>query len=152
MARYHVITDPMAVRVKLRDVVEALDLPSQDWRSYLNRDTGAIVTVTGEGRLLDDEDSDAEETGEDLDSDRFLALPDSFEVHEWLIMDRFALDRSNARQRDDLLDALQGRGAFRMFKSRIRSLGIENDWYRFRTCALEEIARGWLKSNQIEYD
>jgi hypothetical protein len=50
----------MAARVKLRDVVEALDLPNQDWQSYLNPDTGEIVTVT-------DEDRDLVEDGEDLD-------------------------------------------------------------------------------------
>ena len=41
----------MAARVKLREVVEAIDLPNQDWQSYLNTDTGEIVTVTDEGRI-----------------------------------------------------------------------------------------------------
>ena len=106
----------MAARVRLRDVVEAMDLPNQDWQSYLNPDTGEIVTVT-------DEDRDLVEDGENLDdllawqretlpkarealeSDRFLLLPGSFEVHEWSVMERFGQGRASARQRDELLDS-----------------------------------------------
>jgi hypothetical protein len=48
----------MAVRIKLRDVIDAMDLPNQDWESYLNRDTGEIVTVTDEDRALVEDDAD----------------------------------------------------------------------------------------------
>jgi Uncharacterised protein family (UPF0158) len=67
-------------------------------------------------------------------------------------MERFGQGRPSARQRDELLDALHGRGAFRMFKSAIRRLGIEEEWFRFRDSAFEEIAKDWLDSNGIEYE
>jgi hypothetical protein len=35
----------MPPRVMLQDIIEAIDLPNRDWKSYLNRETGAIVTV-----------------------------------------------------------------------------------------------------------
>ena len=56
----------MAISVKLSDVVEAMDLPNQDWQSYLNPDTGEIVTVTDEERRL-------VEDGENLDDFAWLA-------------------------------------------------------------------------------
>lgn len=153
----------MATRVKLRDVIDAMDLPNQDWQSYLNRDTGEIVTVTDEDRDLADADVDPEElpdwqrqafakNREAFESNRFLLLPGSFEIHEWSIMERFGQERSSVRQRDELLDSLHGRGAFRMFKSAIRRLLIEEEWYRFRDSAFEEIAKEWLESNGIEYE
>lgn len=153
----------MAARVRLRDVVEAMDLPNQDWESYLNRGTGEIVTITDEDRHLVEGDADPDDlpdwqrktlpkAREALESNQFLLLPGGFEIHEWSIMERFGQGRSDARQRDELLDSLHGRGAFRMFKAAIRRLGIEEDCYHFRDSALEEIAKGWLESNGIEYE
>jgi hypothetical protein len=48
----------MAAIVSLRDVVDAMDLPNNEWTSYLNPKTGEIVTVTDEDRhLVEDGDS-----------------------------------------------------------------------------------------------
>jgi hypothetical protein len=50
---------PMAVVVSLKDVVDAMDLPNNEWTSYLNPKTGEIVTVTDADRdLVGDEDLD----------------------------------------------------------------------------------------------
>lgn len=66
-------------------------------------------------------------------------------------MEQFAQSHSNARQRDEMLDSLHGRGAFRMFRSAIRRLGIEEDWHRFRDSAFQEIAKDWLETHGIPY-
>ena len=42
-----------------------------------------------------------------------------------------------------------GAGAFRHFKSAVRRLRIEQEWFRFRESALEEIAKAWLEENGI---
>ena len=138
----------MSTRVKLQDVVEAIEIQQPGWRSFLNRETGEIVTLTDDGQVIaEDEDFDREV----LDDEPYVALPDSFEVHEWSIMERFAHHRAE-RERDELLDAIHGRGAFRAFKASIRQLGIEQDWFRYLASALEEIAREWLESNGIPYE
>jgi hypothetical protein len=36
----------MPPRIKLPGIVIAIDLPNRDWKSYVNRQSGAIVTVT----------------------------------------------------------------------------------------------------------
>jgi len=152
----------MAAEVPLQDVVDAMDLPNAEWASYLDPETGEIVTVTDEDRRLVEEAVDAEElpdwqremlpkAREALESDRFLRLPGEFEIHEWAIMERFAHSRSTARHRDGLLAAIHGSGAFQRFRDAIRLLGIEEDWYGFRQTALEEIAKAWLESHSIRY-
>ena len=150
----------MPIPVKLRDVVEAMDLPNQDWQAYLNRETGEIVTMTDEelveeGENLDDVQGRQREalpkTREALESDRFLTLPGSFEIHEWSIMERFAQSQPGDGPSEELLDALHGCGAFRMFRSAVRRLGVEDDWYRFRETAFEAMAKDWLEAHGIAY-
>jgi hypothetical protein len=66
-------------------------------------------------------------------------------------MREFAESRRSARVREELVDAIHGSGAFRMFKDRIRRLGVEKDWYAFRDAALKEIAVEWCKEHQIAF-
>jgi hypothetical protein len=152
----------MALPVSIRDVVDAIDLPNNDWRSYLNVDTGEVVTVTDEDRRLIEDGADPDDlpdwqretlprVREALESDRFLELPGSFEIHEWSIMEDFAAGLTNEDSRAELFDALRGRGAFRMFRSAIQRLGIEKDWYRHRDAAFERIAKDWLEAHDVPY-
>ena len=88
---------------------------------------------------------------EALTSDRFVMLPGRFDVHEWSIMEQFAGERPENGHAEALLDALHGRGAFRMFRSTLGRLGLEDDWHRFRASALEDIAKDWLHTQGIAY-
>jgi hypothetical protein len=134
-------------QVKLQAVVEALEFSSDDWRSFLSRETGEIVTLTDDGIIAADESIDEEA----LDAEPFLPLPTRWEFDEWSLMQRFAVERDEPHS-EELLDTIRGRGAFRMFKSAIRRLGIERDWHQYRDAALEEFARDWLVDNGVEYD
>jgi hypothetical protein len=66
------------------------------------------------------------------------------------MMREFGETRSGG-QRDQLLDAIAGRGAFRMFRATLKRLGIEPEWNRFRESRFESIARRWLEENSIPY-
>jgi hypothetical protein len=152
----------MGVIVSLKEIVDAMHLPNEEWVSYLNPTTGEIVTVTDEDRRLAeredvDEDSLPEWERESLriaravlESGDCLALPDKFEIHEWALMERFSNSQAREGRRDVLLDAMHGAGAFRMFRSTIRRLGIE-EWCAFRQSAFEDIAKDWLEAHEIPY-
>jgi hypothetical protein len=153
----------MGVIVSLKEIVDAMDLPNEEWVSYLNPKTGEIVTVTDEDRrLAEDQDLDEESVPEwereslriaraVLESGDCLALPDKFEIHEWALMERFSNSQARGDRRDALLDAIHGAGAFRMFRSTIRRLGIEDEWFAFRQSAFEDIAKDWLEAHEIPY-
>lgn len=82
----------------------------------------------------------------------WLALPDKFEIHEWEIMDRFGQSLAGAAERREIGDAIRGNGAFRMFKSTIRRLGMEDAWFAFKQRTLEEMARDWLNQHGLPID
>jgi hypothetical protein len=151
----------MAAVISLREIIEAMDTCSDDSISYLDPDTGEIITVTEEDRHLIQEESPEglpawqrdmlPKIRAVLQSDRFLQLPDRFEIHEWSIMEEFSGTQENDRVRQELLDAIHGAGAFRAFRSAIRRLGVEQNWYQFREQAMEETARTWLEGHNLQY-
>jgi Uncharacterised protein family (UPF0158) len=89
--------------------------------------------------------------GEILETEHYLPLPDRFEINEYRMMERFCLSVDDEDMRDDLCDAIRGRGAFRRFKDRMQLYGLADDWYRYRDEALREIAVAWCEAHDIPY-
>ena len=66
-------------------------------------------------------------------------------------MERFCRTTEDSSARDELLDAIHGSGAFRMFRRTVERLGLLDRWHSFRELAFESIARDWLESHGIPY-
>jgi len=153
----------MATVISLREVIETLEMQGENCLSYLDPDTGEIVTATEEVRRLAEKPEESQDNLPEwqremvrkvramLASSRSLQLPDRFRIHEWSIMNEFAGAQHSKQLRQKLLEAIHGAGAFRMFGSTIRRLGIEKSWYRFHEEALAEIARDWLGAHELPY-
>ena len=152
----------MPLPVNLKDVVNEMQMASDELTPYINRKTGELITVTDdELRLAEDSQSDEDlpdwqaetlpKVREVLDSPDFIALPDRFEIDEWSIMRHFSSGQPNPAHRDELLDAIHGRGAFRMFKMTLDRLKLREEWFRFRDDALETIAIDFLELHDIPY-
>jgi hypothetical protein len=152
----------MEVQVKLKDIIEGLDFQSDECFSYLNTTTGEVVSVTTEELRAAEEDEpledfpdwqhDAIRIARDIvETDHYLPLPDRFEIHEYSIMECFCLSVDDEDMRDDLCDAIRGRGAFRRFKDRMQLYGMVEEWYRYRDAALREIAVAWCDEHGIPY-
>ena len=150
----------MAGLVKLKDLIEGLEFQSDACFSFLNTTTGEVVSVTTEELRAAEEDTLLEDfpewqhdairiAGEILDTEHYLPLPTKFDIHEYSIMERFCLSVDDEDIRDDLCNAIRGRGAFRYFKDRIHAYGIAEDWYRYRDAALREIAVAWCEEHGI---
>ena len=151
----------MSKVISLSDVISALEAASDESASYLDPETGEIVYVTEDERVMAEEDCWEEAPGWQreimpkiraaLEGDRWLELPGSFEIHEWSIMERFSQTQKIERIRSELLNAIHGAGAFRAFRTAIRRLGLEQSWYQFRGDALADIARSWLDEHHLQY-
>lgn len=122
--------------------------------SFVNLDTGGVETVSNDLLRKAEESEEGDAVHPDLpdwqmeewklarriaSSDRFQKLPEPFDIDEWSIMQQFAFSVEADRVRQELLNVIQGRGAFRRFKDAIRRHGIEDSWFRFRTEALTRI-------------
>src|SRR6266853_6611798 len=141
----------MTIQVKLQDILEGMDFQSDEQSAFLNRTTGEVVSITDEELRAAEHDAPLEDfpewqhdqiriAGEILATDHYLPLPDRFEINEYRMMERFCLSVDDDDLRDDLCDAIRGRGAFRRFKDRVQAYGIAEDWYRYRDATLREIA------------
>lgn len=80
----------------------------------------------------------------------YLALPDRFEIDEYRMMERFALGIADTGSQDQLVSALQGRGAFRRFKDAVLRLDLAERWYAYRNDAYEGVAWDWCEVNGVE--
>ena len=139
-----------------------MDFQSDERSSFLNLNTGEVVSITDEELRAAEEEQPFEDfpewqhdairiAGEILETDHYLPLPDRFEIHEYQIMERFCLSVDDADMRDYLCDTIRGRGAFRRFKDRMQLYGMAEEWYQYRDAALREIAVAWCEEHGILY-
>jgi hypothetical protein len=150
------------LQVKLSDLIEGMDFQSDEQSSFLNLTTGEVVAITDEELRAAEHDAPLEDfpewqhdairiAGEILETDHYLPLPDRFEINEYQSMERFCLSVDDEDMRDDLCDAIRGRGAFRRFKDRVQVYGMAEEWYRYRDAALRERAVEWCEAHGIAY-
>jgi hypothetical protein len=155
----------MPANVRLNDVIDALEMQSDEYSSFFDPESGQVVTVSG--TLLSEARESADDEAPDLpawqeqeweiakqivSTGRFLDLPTKFDVHEWEIMEDFSQSVKSGRIRDDLLNAIHGAGAFRHFKDTLRRYRIEPAWFAFRAEALRQIAIDWCEENDIVWE
>ena len=147
-------------KVRLSEIIDGMEVMSDEMTSYLHRPTGRVLWVSDEAFRAADEDDESSIEPEELAdaqailkrSEEYLALPDRFEIDEYRMMERFAAEIEDSDQRDEVLASLRGAKVFRRFKDTIHRLGLSDAWYAFRERAYIEVARTWCEANGIELD
>lgn len=150
------------MKIKVSDVANEMDLPGPEFTAYLNPKTGKFVSVSEEEMAaLEAEDPDdlpgwmediLPEIREAVESEDYLALPSSFDIHEWEIMRDFANSVADPEASAHLLRALHGGGAFRRFKDELHRQELLDEWYAHRKQELEKIAMEWLEEHGKDYE
>ena len=153
----------MSKPVKLSKIIEGMEFQTDEIRSFLETETDEVVSIS------DDDVSAAEEEDyqesypvwqhnliqkakQILDDAKggYIALPSSFDIDEYRMMEKFALSFGEEIS-NCLYTAIKGRRAFRRFKDEVARLGIEKDWHKFRDKKYKELTREWCEDNSIKY-
>ena len=104
----------MSLPVPLESVTEEMEMLSEEWAAYINRQTGQLVTIIGDDL---DPEVDALEAEE---SEDYIALPSTFDIDDYESMQRFGDSIENESIAGDIASAIRGSGAF----LRTRSIDI----------------------------
>lgn len=130
--------------VSLNDLADQLEQAGFEWHTFLNTKTGEFESYHPD---FSDDDADPER----FESEEYIALPTQYDIHEYRIMEAFALEVRDPRKRDALLYALRGNGAFRRFKDALIDMNIAEAWYDYRNRAFHMIAKEWCEEHDIAY-
>ena len=135
------------MKVKLSDIIDAIEMMDQYSEYFLDKETGKVEWVNDMAMTQEEQ----EEVYDRLDEHGFYRLPTSFDIRDYDIMEDF-IDTLSGSNHDRLATAIQGKGAFRRFKDAVIRLGIDKQWYDFQTDAYKKKAARWCEDNDIEYE
>ena len=135
------------MKVKLSDIIEAIEFLNDDTYFFLDRVTGEIVCI--DDFSMDTEER--EEAYEVLDEHGCYKLPEQWELNGYHTMEEF-IDTLPPAAQERLSIAISGRGAFRRFKDEVYRLGLEKEWYKFLDDSNKRKAIEWCEENGIEYE
>ncbi len=154
------------LKVDLNELVSEMEMgENMELAGYLDTETGEIISMPDEVmRAVEDSDEAAEalpdweedlaEIAEKILSDeknRFLLIPKRESREGYEIMVAFAESVRGKGLREKLSLALNGRGAFRRFRSVLNDYPDELEkWYKFKDDWMREEAVKWLLLNGIE--
>ena len=129
-------------KVNIKTITDALEWVDDETQVFYDTMTGDTIIWSEYG----DNDIDEDELEEGCDEGRYIALPDRMEINEYHMMEVFAYDRD-----ERLVNAIQGRGAFRWFKDTAESIGLIDDWYDFRNNCYRSRAEDWCRDHDLEW-
>ena len=134
------------MKVKLTEVIDALDFINDEIEYYYNPDTEEIfMSNIGEIENLNEDELD------EL-FEKSIMLPTRYDINEYEMMEDFAETIKDDRLQNQLYISLNGSGAFRRFKDTCINFDIIDDWYKFRDKKYKELAINWCKDNNIEFE
>lgn len=157
----------MPLPVSLEEVLEHLEMQMSETASFLHTETGELLFTQDHEIRQADQLAEGEIDIEDVPkwqqdhlptvheavhSPEWIQLPTEWDIHEYKMMEEFCYSVEDEEHREELLRAIQGRGAFRYFRDTADRLGLTEDWYAFRDQAYEDKAIRWLEANDIPYE
>lgn len=134
------------MKVKLDDVIEALDFVNMEHDAYYNPLKNEIFYSD----ICDYTDLNEDELDELFRNS--IELPTQYEINEYSMIEEFIETIEDVRVYNQLQIAINGRGAFRRFKDTCINFDIIEDWYKFRDEKYKEIAIEWCNDNNINYE
>ena len=152
------------MKVKIGDIIDAVDFDNDMSESFLNIKTEQVCMFT-------DEELRAAENNEDLsdsaewyceavvrakhyleNQDDYLSLPEKYDFNEYRIIEKFIARVAVPKQSEMLSQSIHGKGAFRRFKAALERLELVDEWYKYRGQKLREFVEFWCGENKINFE
>lgn len=152
------------MKVKLSEIADAIDFDSEESLSLLNKKTGELHLFQNEYLNVAQDDEDLSNfvdweqevilrAKQYLKSQHdYISLPSKFDFNEYDIMESFIIELPNQKQKEVLLTAIKGKGAFSKFRQGIERFNLLNKWYKYKDNALTEFTKNWCRENNIDYE
>ena len=134
------------MKVKLSEVIDALDFTNDESEYYYNPSNGEIFM----SNIGDFEDLSEDQLYKLFE--KSIMLPTRYDINEYEMMEDFTETIEDIRLQNQLYISLNGSGAFRRFKDTCINFDIINDWYKFRNEKYKKLAINWCKENNIEFE
>lgn len=131
------------VTVHLSDVIQALENTDNDMTWYYHEAKGEFVPVYDDTNMTQIEVM--------LNSDEYIELPSSYDIHEYHIMEMFIEQLTDQKIRNIMRNAIKGKGAFRRFKDLAHQYHIINQWYQFLNNEYKNIAINWCQKHNLSF-
>ncbi|UCD53287.1 MAG: hypothetical protein JSW27_11695 [Phycisphaerales bacterium] len=153
----------MAVKVKLSEILDALEFLNDETEYYLDKATGRVHLLTPDATVAVEADDPIEDYPEwqreaikiarrvEEGDDDLIGLPTQWDIHEYQIMSDFCDSLGEGTVQDALFIAIRGAGAFRRFKDAIHTFDVADDWYHYRQMRFKAIAADWCQAHALAY-
>ena len=136
--------------INLKQVIDAVESTNEVYTIFYDTQTGETVYLPDE-IITGERDEALEELLETAPTGRFLRFPTKYEIHEYSIMVGFIESLPPGAARQELAQAIRGKGAFRRFKNGVYYHRLDQQWYDYQAQVYCEIAIRWCKDEGIEY-
>jgi Uncharacterised protein family (UPF0158) len=149
-------------KVKLSELMDVFEVPAE-WCFFVSKIDGRIVQAGSEEMEAAYEPEEDDEALEDWQRDMVKQLREVHESDDWIdaselrdelheygLLTEFARSQKDERTRERLLDALDGKGAFRRAKNILEATGLREQWFAYRGEAAKSLALEWLEANGFE--
>jgi hypothetical protein len=152
------------MKVKIDDIIDAVDFDSDMSSSFLNIKTEQVCMFTDDELRSAENDEDLSDSAEwyceavlrakqylENQSD-YLSLPEKYDFNEYRIIEKFISRVVVPKQSEMLSQSIHGKGAFRRFRIVLEKLGLVDEWYKYRGLKLREFVEFWCRENEIGFE
>lgn len=151
--------------VKLDDLVSEIELQIDETFTFVNTKTGEVITLTREEIGAAEDEKPLENFPEWQRENIKKAISiiedeDGFYVdftlrndyNEYEIIQDFIATLEVEDVKEELYEAIQGRGAFRRFKDGVTEHGVDKHWYKYKESKIQELVIKWCEEHDIEIE
>ncbi len=143
-------TERRQIPVNWDDLETAMTTNADEWSCYLDLRSGEVQMVPVDRLRGDGEWPSEDEIDEGQAAGHLIHVEPLGSAVEYRWMAEFTVTVGDARLRDGLEIALDGRGAFRRFKNVLLDAPVERErWFAFRNARLRAATREWLAEHGI---